>query len=241
MISIKNVSKTYNKTNKAVDNLNIEFNDGEIIGFIGPNGAGKTTTLNMITGILDPDCGEITINGYNIQTDMISAKKEIGFVSDNPDIFLKLKGIEYLNFISDIFNVDQEKRKELIVKFSEIFEISEVLNDKISSYSHGMRQKIVLIGALIHQPNVWILDEPMTGLDPQSSFKLKEMMKEHAADNKTVLFSTHVLDVAEKLCDKVAIINNGRILFYGQLEELKRNYEKNLSLEEIFLKVISDE
>lgn len=241
MIRIKNISKTYSNKVKAVNNITIDFNDGEIIGFIGPNGAGKTTTLKMITGIIDADEGEITINNYNIKTDSVLAKKEFGFVSDNPDIFLRLKGIEYLNFIADIYQVENDKRTEIIESLADKFEISSALNDKILTYSHGMRQKIVIIGALLHNPNVWILDEPLTGLDPQSAFTLKEMMRKHALENKTVLFSTHVLDVAEKLCDKVAIINKGEILFYGTLNELKARYESNLSLEEIFLKVTNNE
>jgi len=240
MITIKNLSKTYNNKVKAVDDLSVVFENGEIIGFIGPNGAGKTTTLKMITGITLPDSGSVDINGFDIEKDAIAAKKEFGFVPDNPDIFLRLKGIEYLNFLADIYQVDKESRIKTITNLAEQFAISDALNDKIISYSHGMRQKIVIIGALLHNPNVWILDEPMTGLDPQSSFIIKQMMIQHSKANKTVLFSTHVLDVAEKLCDKVAIINKGKLLFYGTLDELKIKHSNQLSLEEIFLKVISD-
>ena len=239
MITLQNISKTYNNQVKAVDDLNIVFNNGEIIGFIGPNGAGKTTTLKMITGIISPDHGHVEVNGFDIQKDAINAKKEIGFVPDNPDIFLRLKGIEYLNFLADIYQVSKEDRMKRIAELTEEFAIADALNDKIISYSHGMRQKIVIIGALLHNPNVWILDEPMTGLDPQSSFALKQMMKKHSQENKTVLFSTHVLDVAERLCDKVAIINHGKLLFYGSLQELKKPYHPDITLEELFLEVTS--
>ncbi len=239
MIEIKNVSKTYDKKVKAVDDLSITFKNGEIIGFIGANGAGKTTTLKMICGIINPDCGSIEINGHDIQKEPLAAKREFGFVPDNPDVFLRLKGIEYLNFLADIYQVDSELRLQRIQKLSQQFSMDTALNDKIISYSHGMRQKIVIIGALIHDPNIWILDEPLTGLDPQSSFTLKQMMKEHSQADKTVLFSTHVLDVAEKLCDKVAIIDHGSLLFYGSLNQLQKQYSTAQSLEEIFLQVVS--
>jgi len=240
MIEIKNISKTYSGKVKAVNKLSINVEDGEIIGFIGPNGAGKTTTLKMMTGILNPDEGEILLNGINIQTNPIEAKRQFGFVPDNPDVFLRLKGIEYLNFMADIYDVKDEDRRERISRIADIFQMTSALNDTILSYSHGMRQKVVMMGVLVHSPNIWILDEPLTGLDPQSAYALKEMMREHVAQNKTVFFSTHVLEVAEKLCSKVAIINKGELFYFGTLESLKQQYP-GLSLEDIFLKVTNHE
>ncbi len=238
MIEIKNVTKIYGGKNKAVDGLSITIPTGEIVGFIGPNGAGKTTTIRMMTGVLTPDEGEILLNGTDIVKEPLNAKKQFGIVPDNADIFLRLKGIEYLNFMGDIYDVASSERKQRIEDMAKTFEMEHALNDKILSYSHGMRQKIVIMGALISDPDIWILDEPMTGLDPQSSFSLKQMMKQHAAKGKTVFFSTHVLEVAEKLCDKVAIINKGKILFFGTLEELRETYKSSDSLEEIFLEAI---
>lgn len=236
MIEIQHLSKTYSKTVKALDDLNLRIESGEIVGFIGPNGAGKTTTLKLITGILNPDEGDVLLNGYSIQHQAIQAKQQFGFVSDNPDVFLRLKGIEYLNFMADIYDVDADTRRQRISHTAQIFEMESALSDKILSYSHGMRQKIVMMGVLVHSPSIWILDEPLTGLDPQSAFALKNLMKEHAAQNKTVFFSTHVLDVAEKLCTKVAIIHKGKLSYYGSLDELKQKYPGE-SLESIFLEV----
>jgi len=235
MIKFENVSKTYGKTTKAVDTLNLEIPDGKIVGFIGPNGAGKTTTIKMLTGILTPDEGSITINGFDIVKDSIDAKKQLGFVSDNPDMFLRLKGMEYLNFMADIYQVSKEDRMQRVKELASKFHMEEALGDKIASYSHGMRQKIMIMAALLHHPNVWILDEPLTGLDPQSSYELKEMMREHIAMNKTVFFSTHVLEVAEKLCDFIVIINKGKMIFLGTLGELRSQYDESKSLEEIFI------
>ncbi|NLC41947.1 MAG: ABC transporter ATP-binding protein [Erysipelothrix sp.] len=236
MINISNVSKSYAKSKKAVDNLSLHVPAGTIMGFIGPNGAGKTTTLKMIAGILKQDEGEISLNGFDIQKDTIKAKEQFGFVFDNPDFFLQLKGIEYLKFIADIYEVPDVTRQDTIYELASTLEMTDALNDKIQSYSHGMRQKIMIMGVLLHNPNIWILDEPLTGLDPQSSFKLKQMMREHADSGKTVFFSTHVLEVAEKLCDKIAIINHGQILYVGTLVELKEKYPDR-SLEDIFLEV----
>ena len=236
MLKIENLVKTYNKTFLAVDNVSFEVKPGTIVGFIGPNGAGKTTTLNMITGILKQDSGFVSINGIDTLEDPINAKKQFGFVSDSPDSFLKLKGIEYLNFISDIYGISLEERKSRIEYYTKALELEEALNDRISSYSHGMRQKIMVIGVLIHDPDLLILDEPLTGLDPQSSFALKQIMKERTKEGKSVLFSTHVLEVAEKLCDEIAIINKGHIIYNGTLEALKSEHPES-SLEEIFLEV----
>ncbi len=237
MIEIKNVNKSYVKKQKCIDNLNLKINNGEIFGFLGPNGAGKTTTIKMITGILQIDDGEITIDGTSIMENPIEAKKKIGFVPDNPDLFLKLKGIEYLNFLADIYKVSKKERTEKIEYLAKQFGIYENLNDKIQEYSHGMRQKIVVIGALLHDPHNWILDEPMTGLDPKSAHELKVLMREHAKNGNTVFFSTHVLDVAEKLCDRIGIINKGKLVFVGTYKELKEQFKEDASLEELFLEI----
>jgi ABC-2 type transport system ATP-binding protein len=241
MIEINNVSKSYNGTIKAVDSLSLSVPEGKIFGFLGPNGAGKSTTIKMITGILNADSGEIKVNGVSIKDKPLEAKKQFGYVPDSPDMFLRLKGLEYLNFMADIYDVPKADRKERIENLAKRFELIDALGDKIQSYSHGMRQKIVLMGALIHDPSVWILDEPLTGLDPKASYTLKEMMREHVSKGKTVFFSTHVLEVAEKICDKVAIINKGKILFNGTLDEMREHFKSNESLENIFLEITENE
>lgn len=237
MIELSHVTKVYGGTHTAVNDCSFQVEDGKITGFIGPNGAGKTTTLKMITGILEPTDGQILLDGTDIQRNPLEAKKKIGFVSDNPDNFLRLKGLEYLNFMADIYDVPQAGRMEKIQAMAKRFEIEDVLGDKILSYSHGMRQKVMVMGALIHDPSLWILDEPMTGLDPRAAFELKEMMREHAQSGHAVLFSTHVLEVAEKLCDQVVIINKGQIVFQGTLDQLRADYPEEESLEDIFLAV----
>lgn len=241
MIEIKSVSKSYKKGKKVIDNINLEIRDGEIFGFLGPNGAGKTTTIKMITGILDIDEGDILIDGNSIKTNPLEAKKRFGLVPDNPDIFIKLKGIEYLNFIADIYKISEEERIEKIKNLSKQFEMENVLNNKIQSYSHGMRQKIVIMGTLLHDPQNLILDEPMTGLDPRSSFDLKRIMREHTKQNKSVFFSTHILEVAERLCDRVGIINRGKLVFIGTYEEMKREFNKKASLEELFMEITDND
>ena len=241
MISIKNVSKSYDKKEKFIEKLNLEIRDGEIFGFLGPNGAGKTTTIKMITGILEIDEGDILINNYSIKNQPIEAKRQFGFVPDNPDMFLRLKGIEYLNFMADIYEVTLEQREKLIEELTDLFDIKDVLNDRIQSYSHGMRQKIIIIGSLLHEPKNWIIDEPMTGLDPKSTFELKKIMKEIAEKNKTVFFSTHILDVAEKLCDRIGIINNGKLLFVGTLDEMRKELKENKSLEELYMEITKND
>ena len=238
MIQIKNVSKAYKKGNNIINNLNLEVKDGEIFGFIGPNGVGKTTTIKMITGILKIDEGDILIDGKSIITDSLEAKKRIGLVSDNPDVFLKLTGIEYLNFIADVYNISEEERMKKIEELAKLFELEFDLDSKIQSYSHGMKQKLIIIGVLIHNPHNWILDEPMTGLDPKASFNLKQLMREHAKQGNTVFFSTHILDVAEKLCDRIGIINNGKLVFVGTYEEIKQEFKENKSLEELYIEII---
>ncbi len=239
MIEFKNVSKSYKQNEKAVSDLNLTINNGEIFGFLGPNGAGKSTSIRMLTGILGIDEGSILIDGYDITSQAIEAKKSFGYVSDNPDQFLSLKGIEYLNFMADIYEV--ENRKERIQELTKRFGIDDVLNNRIESYSHGMRQKIIICGCLLNDPKNWILDEPLTGLDPRSSFDLKEMMRSHADNGNCVFFSTHVLDVAEKICDRVGIINKGKLLFVGTLEEMRNTFKEDSSLEELFLEITEND
>ena len=241
MILIKDVCKSYDKKNKIIKDLNLKIEDGEIFGFLGPNGAGKSTTIKMMTGVLDIDEGEILINGNSIKSNPIEAKKCFGYVPDNPDMFLKLKGIEYLNFMADMYEVELEERTQKIEKLTKLFEINDVLNDKIQSYSHGMRQKIVIIGSLLHDPNNWIIDEPMTGLDPKSTYELKQIMKKITTQNKCVFFSTHILDVAERLCDRIGIINKGKLLFVGTIEEMRKELKENKSLEELFMEITKND
>lgn len=241
MIEIKNVTKSYNGQYKAVDNINLKIDNNEIFGFLGPNGAGKTTTIKMLTGILEIDEGEILIDNYDIEKQPIEAKKSFGYIPDSPDKFLKLKGIEYLNFMADIYDVNIEDRKKIIEELSEEFEINKALNNTIESYSHGMRQKIAIIGALIHNPNNLIIDEPMIGLDPKSAYTFKNIMKRFAQNNKAVFFSTHILEVAEKLCDKIGIINKGKIVFIGTLDEMKKIMNENKSLEELFMEITNND
>ncbi len=236
MIKFENVIKTYNKSVRAVDDVSFEVKGGEIVGFIGPNGSGKTTTMKLLTGIIRPDSGKITINGFNIRKDPIKAKECIGYIADSPDMFLRLKGTEFLELIADIYHVPDEKRRERVERLAATFGLTEALSSPMMSYSHGMRQKIMVIAALLHDPPVWILDEPMVGLDPRSAFELKQLMREHAKEGNAVFFSTHVLEVAEKLCDRVIIIKNGKMLYSGTLEELEKQ-NKNASLENIFLEL----
>ena len=241
MIEIKNLSKSYKKGKKVVDNINLRIKDGEIFGFLGPNGAGKTTTIKMITGILGIDEGDVIIDGKSITKNPIEAKKAFGLIPDNPDMFLKLKGIEYLNFIADIYEISEEERIKRIDKLTKKFEMQQVLNNKMQSYSHGMRQKMIIIGVLLHNPKNLIFDEPMTGLDPKSTYDLKQIMREHVKQNNTVFFSTHILEVAERLCDRVGIINKGKLIFVGTYEEMKKEFQKNASLEEIFMETTEND
>lgn len=237
MIEIEGVSKSYaGSKRKAVDNLTWTVPDGAITGFIGPNGAGKSTSIHMMTGSLEPDTGSIRLNGIDIQKDPINAKRQFGFVPDVPDVFLNLKAIEYLNFVCDLYGVSSDQRTKFIAEVPPRLEMSDALNNQIVSMSHGMRQKVMVMGALIHQPSIWILDEPMAGLDPKSAYALKEMMREHAASGRSVLFSTHVLEVAEKLCDQICIINHGKQIFLGTLDQLVAQHPGK-DLETIFLSI----
>ena len=238
MIEIKNASTSYVKGKKIIDKMNLKIENGIVFGFIGPNGAGKTTTLEMITGVLQIDEGDIFIDGKSIKTKPIEAKKIFGFVPDSPEMFEKLTGLEYLNFIGDVYEVNPEERLEIVEKLAKKFNIYDSLKDRIQSYSHGMKQKLLIISVLLYNPKNWILDEPMTGLDPQASYTLKELMKEHSKKGNTVFFSTHVLEVAEKICDKIAIINKGKIIYTGTIEELKEQLKTDTSLEESFLELI---
>ena len=240
MIEIKNVTKCYSKNVKVIENLDLKINDGEIFGFIGANGAGKTTTIKMITGILNITNGDIYIDGKSISKEPIEAKEKLGLVPDDPNIFLQLKGIEYLNFVADIYNVSTENRNKDIEELAKRFEIYDSLNERLETYSHGMRQKIMIISTLIHSPQNWILDEPLTGLDPKASYELKKIMKEYSQNNKCVFFSTHILDVAEKICDRIGIIDKGKLLFVGKFDELKKELKENKSLEELFMEITKE-
>ncbi len=236
MLKIVNVSKSYDKKKKAIDQINLEIYPGDIYGFIGHNGAGKTTLLKAIAGILNFDEGEITIFGKSIVKDNLEAKKVMAYIPDNPDVYESLTGIQFLDFIADAYDVSLEKRNNLIKKYAQMFEIESVLNNPISSYSHGMKQKVVIMSALIHNPKVMLLDEPFVGLDPKASYLLKEVFHELVAQGTLIFFSTHVLDVAEKLCNKVAIIRNGKIVANG----LTLDVIKDKSLENIFIDLLNE-
>lgn len=211
---------------------------GEIFGFLGPNGAGKTTTLRMMVGILPPDAGRVIIDGIDMAERPLEAKRRIGFVPDTPEVYDRLTGLEYLRFLADVYGVDTRRRRERIQRLASLFELEGALNDRIASYSHGMRQKLVLIGALIHDPPVWVLDEPMVGLDPRSSHELKNLMTAHAEAGRTVFFSTHILEVAERVCHRVGIIHRGRLIACGSLEELRSRAQAGAeSLERLFLEL----
>ena len=240
MFEIKGVSKTYSTGGaKAVDSLSLIVNNGEIFGFLGPNGAGKTTTIKMLTGIIQPDQGELELDGISIKERPVAAKRQFAFVPDNPETVSRLKAIEYLNFIGDVYKVPADIRKERIEAYCTKFGLKEVLRNKISSFSHGMKQKLFLIASLITDPQNWILDEPMVGLDPEAAFIIKEIMRERAAAGKTVFFSTHVMEVAEKLCDRIGIIKSGKLIFVGTMAELKEQHGKaGQTLEDIFLELI---
>ena len=237
MLSVKNLSKTYKGGKRAVNDVSFEIKSGDIFGFIGPNGAGKTTTIKCITGILDFTDGEITIDGKSIKDDPVACKMAMAYIPDNPDLYEYMTGIQYLNFIADIFRIPSGKRETAIVRYADAFELTKSLGEVVSAYSHGMKQKLAIISALIHEPRLFILDEPFVGLDPKSSHILKEMIKEMCAKGSAVFFSTHVLEVAEKLCNKVAIIDDGRIIAYGDTKDIVGDS----SLENMFLELTDDE
>lgn len=236
MLEIKDLTKTYHGGKIAVSNLSLDVQSGDIYGFIGHNGAGKTTTIKCVVGIQEFDAGDILIDGISIKEDSIRCKSMIAYIPDNPDVYEYLTGIQYLNFMADIFGLSAAEREERIRKEAEDFEITEALGDLISSYSHGMKQKLVIIGALIHRPKLLILDEPFVGLDPKATLMLKNKMHQMCDAGAAIFFSTHVLDVAEKLCNKVAIIKKGQLIVSGHIDELT----KGESLESVFMEVVSD-
>lgn len=236
MLKIINLSKSYKEGKKAVDNVSLEVKSGEIVGFIGHNGAGKTTTIKSVVGILDFTEGEIYVDGVSVKKDAIKCKKKIAYIPDNPDLYESLTGIQYLNFIGDIFEVSKEDREALIGKYGEAFEITASLGDLISSYSHGMKQKVAIISALIHKPKLLILDEPFVGLDPKAAHTLKEIMRNLCNEGGAIFFSTHVLEVAEKICDKIAIIKAGKLVASGETSKVIGDG----SLEDIFMEMINN-
>ncbi len=237
MIQLSGLSKSYAKGKvRAVDNLSLDVRRGEIFGFIGPNGAGKTTTIKIIAGILRPDHGSVSICGADMLKNPMEAKKNIGFVPDNHEVYDRLSGVEYLNLLGDVYGVPLEARRERMEKYLNLFGIADAAGARIRSYSHGMKQKLVLTGALLHMPPVWLLDEPMVGLDPKAALSLKEEMRAHCARGNTVFFSTHILEVAERLCDRIGIISDGKIVAVGTMEEL-RGHQNDESLEKIFFSI----
>lgn len=239
MLEIKNLTKKFGDK-VAVDNIDLSVKSGEIYGFLGPNGAGKTTTIKMIVGMLMPDGGSISVDGIDAINDDVEAKRQIAYVPDSPEIYDIMTGRQYLNFIADVFELSDEERNKQIDRYAEVFEMKDNLDVMIAGYSHGMKQKIVIMGALIHSPKLLILDEPMVGLDAKSSFRLKEIMRALADEGRTVFFSTHVMEVAENLCDRIGIINRGKIIAVGTLEEIKAAAKDTGSLEKIFLELTDD-
>ncbi len=238
MIDIRDVSKSYNKGQvKAVDGLTLTVQPGEIFGFLGPNGAGKTTTIKLIVGLLKPDQGTIAVAGWDTQSAPLRAKAVTTYVPDTPTVYERLTGLEYLNFIGDVYGVPKKDRLERIGKWLEIFELASAVSSPIQSYSHGMKQKIVLIAALLPGPKVMVLDEPMVGLDARAAHHMKEMMREHCDKGGTLFFSTHIMEVAEKLCDRIGIIHKGRLVACGTMEELQARNREERSLETIFLEL----
>lgn len=237
MLEIKNFSKSYGKEKKAADNVNITVNAGDIFGFIGHNGAGKSTTIKAVVGVLDFEEGEIYIDGYSVKEEPMECKKVTAYIPDNPDLYENLTGMQYLHFISDIFGIGEKERNERIELYGNKFEITDSLGDLISSYSHGMKQKVAIISALIHEPKLLVLDEPFVGLDPKAAFTLKEIMHDMCDKGSAVFFSTHVLDVAQKLCNRIGIIKQGKMIATGNIDDIIGEQ----SLEEVFLEVTDSE
>lgn len=239
-ISFQHLVKTYGRSGTlAVNDLTLEIGSGEIVGFLGPNGAGKTTTIKMLVGILPPDNGSVSVAGIDVWKEPLSAKRHIGYVPDAPEPYGRLTGREYVRFVADVYQVNPATREQRLEELAMSFELEDALGDRIQSYSRGMKQKISLVAALIHQPKVWVLDEPMVGLDPKSAHLLKERMRQHCDAGNTVFFSTHVLDVAERVCDRVAIIHRGRVIADGTVEALRalRGNAGAESLEQLFLEL----
>ncbi|GAA0399113.1 ABC transporter ATP-binding protein [Paenibacillus motobuensis] len=237
MLTIKHFTKSYKGSKKAVDDLNLVVEKGDIYGFIGHNGAGKTTTIRSVVGVLDFEEGDIEIDGISIKKDPVACKRVTAYIPDNPDLYDHLTGIQYLNFIGDLYSVSKTDRERLIQKYGDAFQITASLGNLISSYSHGMKQKLAIISALIHQPKLLVLDEPFVGLDPQAAHTLKAIMADLCRNGSAIFFSTHVLDVAEKLCNKIAIIKAGQLITHGKTEDVKGDN----SLEDVFLELIEND
>ena len=236
MLEIRNVYKSYDGKKDAIKDITLDIESGDIFAFIGHNGAGKTTLIKCIVGLLDYDKGSIKIDGIDVKENLLAAKKIFAYIPDNPNIYETMSGIQYLNFISDPFNLSESERKEKIGKYSEILDMTSKLGDKISSYSHGMKQKLVIIGALIHSPKLLVLDEPFVGLDPEASFKIKNIFKELTEEGTAIFFSTHVLETAEKICNKVAVIRHGEVIKCGEMSVIK----KDESLEDVFMELLGE-
>lgn len=237
VLEIRNFSKVYKGGKRAVDHFNLSVEAGDIYGFIGHNGAGKSTTIKSVAGVLDFEEGEIFVDGHSVQKSPLECKKAIAYIPDNPDLYEHLTGIQYLNFIGDIFEVGKTEREQRIRKYGDLFEITGALGDLISSYSHGMKQKVALISGFLHKPKLLLLDEPFVGLDPEASLMLKNTMREMCSEGSAIFFSTHVLDVAEKLCNKTAIIKEGKLIAAGNMEDMIQNQ----SLESLYMKVAENE
>ncbi len=237
MLEIINYSKSYNKSKKTVNNINLKIEEGDLFAFIGHNGAGKSTTIKSIVGILDFEEGDILINGLSIKKNPVECKKQIAYIPDNPDLYESLTGIKYLNFIADVYEISSEKRKEIIETYADLFGLKDALNNYIASYSHGMKQKLALISAFIHEPKILVLDEPFVGLDPKASFLVKQVMKEFCEKGGIIFFSTHILEVAQKLCNKIAIIKNGQLVTTGLMEDVIGD----ASLEDVFMELTEHE
>lgn len=235
VLKVENYSKIYSGTKKAADNISLDVESGDIYGFIGHNGAGKSTTIRAIVGVLDFTDGEIYIDGHSVKKEPLECKKITAYIPDNPDLYENLTGLQYLDFIADVFDIDSKARQDRIKEYADKLEITDALSDPISSYSHGMKQKVAIISALIHEPKLLVMDEPFVGLDPKAAYMLKEIMHDMCKKGSAVFFSTHVLDVAEKLCNKVAIIKEGKIITQGTMEDLVGDK----SLEEVFLEGVN--
>lgn len=240
MLTINNFSKTYKGGKKAVDSISLQVDAGDIFGFIGHNGAGKSTTIKAVVGVLDYEEGEILIDGHSMRDDPLVCKQELAYIPDNPDLYEHLTGIQYLNFIADIFGVPAKIREERIKKYADPFEMTADLGDLVSAYSHGMKQKLAIISAVVHEPKLLVLDEPFVGLDPKAAVVLKQLMHELCQAGSAIFFSTHVLDVAQKLCNKVAMINHGKLAFAGTMEDMLAEKEGG-SLEDIFMDILNQE
>ena len=240
MIEVRNFSKTYSNNKVAVDDISFDVRDGEIFGFLGPNGAGKSSTIKAIVGINKPTSGSIKMNGLSLDEGQTAYKSQFSYIPDNPELFENYTGYEYINFLSDIYGVDEKTRKERLDYYLEYFDIRMAMGDQIETYSHGMAQRLALIGGLINDPEVLILDEPMVGLDAKSSYNLKQILRERASAGKFIFFSTHVMSVAQELCDRIAIINKGKIIAIGTFDEIKSQASHKENLEAIFLELTDE-